>query len=165
MTPKVFYSACLLVLFSGATVFVLTAHKTSTAPTAYVAPDVFVPAGAEAPPKAPGILVNAVGYTCSKARSIMATYFDNPSSSTPASGEPPIPTGSVVLSFNNRDTMTLTQTLSADGARYANSDESFVFWSKGDGAMILQDGQQKDYMNCVVTQTPHTTTPTVPATR
>ncbi|MEI6843118.1 MAG: MliC family protein [bacterium] len=34
----------------------------------------------------------------------------------------------------------LTQTISASGARYANADESFVFWNKGNTAFVEQNG-------------------------
>lgn len=35
----------------------------------------------------------------------------------------------------------LPQAISASGARFANSDESFVFWNKGDTAFIEENGQ------------------------
>ena len=35
----------------------------------------------------------------------------------------------------------LTHAISASGARYANSDESFVFWNKGNTAFIEENGQ------------------------
>lgn len=37
---------------------------------------------------------------------------------------------------------------SADGARYANADESFVFWNKGNGAFITEQGTTT-YDGCV----------------
>jgi membrane-bound inhibitor of C-type lysozyme len=44
--------------------------------------------------------------------------------------------------------MTLAQTISADGARYANFDESFVFWGKGNGALVLEGGEEKSFVGC-----------------
>ena len=44
--------------------------------------------------------------------------------------------------------MTLPQTLSADGARYANADESIVFWSKGNGLTFTENGKET-YLGCV----------------
>ncbi|MCK9446031.1 MliC family protein [bacterium] len=41
----------------------------------------------------------------------------------------------------------LPQTISGSGARYANSDESIVFWNKGDTAFI-QEGELFTYENC-----------------
>ncbi len=43
----------------------------------------------------------------------------------------------------------LVQTISASGARYANLDESFVFWNKGDEALIMRDNAMDlSYKNC-----------------
>ena len=43
-----------------------------------------------------------------------------------------------------------SQTVSASGARYANADQSFVFWNKGQTAFIEENGKQT-YSGCVVT--------------
>jgi membrane-bound inhibitor of C-type lysozyme len=45
--------------------------------------------------------------------------------------------------------MYLTQTISGSGARYANADESIVFWNKGDTAFIQQNGKTT-IDNCVI---------------
>ena len=37
--------------------------------------------------------------------------------------------------------LTLPQAMSGSGARYANADESFVFWNKGDTAFIEESGK------------------------
>ena len=42
---------------------------------------------------------------------------------------------------------TLPQAMSASGARYANADESQVFWNKGDTAFIEENGQTT-YNDC-----------------
>jgi membrane-bound inhibitor of C-type lysozyme len=49
--------------------------------------------------------------------------------------------------------MTLPQVISADGARYAktDNDESFVFWTRGNGAFITENGTTT-YDNCVVVE-------------
>ncbi|HTW97059.1 MAG TPA: MliC family protein, partial [Candidatus Methylomirabilis sp.] len=70
-----------------------------------------------------------------------------------APGEPPIPTGSVKIVLSDGRNFDLPQTISADGSRYANSDESFVFWSVGDGALVLENNAEKDYTGCVVQPT------------
>jgi membrane-bound inhibitor of C-type lysozyme len=44
--------------------------------------------------------------------------------------------------------LTLPQTISASGARYANSSETFVFWNKGNGAFIEENGTTT-YQDCV----------------
>jgi hypothetical protein len=157
MSSKTFYFACVLVLLAGGIIFFKTKPSAS-----YTPPSAPALAGT-APLKAPGILINVVNYSCDGGKSIMAGYFEGTSQPVLAPGEPPVPTGSVALTFDGGRMMTLKQTISADGARYANSDESFVFWSKGNGAMILQNGQEKDYTNCVVAQSVATTTlPTIP---
>ncbi|MFA5109475.1 MAG: MliC family protein [Patescibacteria group bacterium] len=59
-------------------------------------------------------------------------------------GEPPIPSGKLQLTFSGGRQIVLPQTISADGARYANTDESLVFWDKGDEATFYQAGQTAD---------------------
>jgi len=45
----------------------------------------------------------------------------------------------------------LPQARSGSGARYANGDESFVFWNKGDTAFIEEDGKTT-YADCVTSR-------------
>jgi membrane-bound inhibitor of C-type lysozyme len=48
--------------------------------------------------------------------------------------------------------MELPQVISGSGARYANADESFVFWNKGDTAFITEgpdDNDNMTYKDCV----------------
>ncbi len=47
---------------------------------------------------------------------------------------------SVTFTEESLGTMTLPQAMSASGARYANADESIVFWNKGDSVFITQNG-------------------------
>ena len=47
-------------------------------------------------------------------------------------------------------THTLQQTASGSGIRYANESQSFVFWSKGDGAFVEEGPSQTEtYSNCM----------------
>ncbi len=46
----------------------------------------------------------------------------------------------VIFISTKLGTMMLPQTISADGARYANEDESIVLWNKGDSIFITQNG-------------------------
>jgi len=55
----------------------------------------------------------------------------------------PVPTGSVSLVLSDKREMILKQTISASGIRYANPDESFIFWSKGNGAFISEKDIQE----------------------
>ena len=100
--------------------------------------------------KAPTIrLINSIVYTCDQGKTISAEYYESDLKTVVTPDMPPTPTGSVKISLSDGRKMTLPQTISADGVRYANTDESFVFWSKGSGIMILENNQEKDYIGCV----------------
>lgn len=101
-------------------------------------------------PPAPSPTAQVV-YICDGDKTIDAAFYKGEPKPVKV-GEPPIPTGSVKLSLSDGRKFDLPQTISADGGRYANSDESFVFWSKGDGAMVLENNEEKDYTGCVVAE-------------
>ncbi len=93
--------------------------------------------------------INTVSYSCDQNKVLIAQYYEGPS--TVAANGMPIPGGHVVLTLANGSMMSVPQTVSADGARYANADESFVFWSKGNGAFVTEGANQtQTYTNCVV---------------
>ena len=73
-------------------------------------------------------------FTCEGGRSVEAT-FDNEKD-----------TVRLILS-DGRD-LTVPRALSASGARYANANESFVFWNKGNTAFIEELGT-RTYSGCV----------------
>ncbi len=105
-------------------------------------------------------LVSTVSYTCDAGKTITAAFYQvNSSSDTSAvaPGQPPVPTGTVNLSLSDGRSMTLAQTISADGARYQNADGTFVFWSKGNGALVLENNEQKSYIGCIVSSPTGTT--------
>lgn len=54
----------------------------------------------------------------------------------------------VDLQLSDGRRMTLPQVMSASGARYANSEQSVVFWNKGRTAFIEEAGHQT-YSACV----------------
>lgn len=90
----------------------------------------------------------SVTYSCDQDRTIDATYYSGEARAT-APGEMPQPGGSVVVSIDGAPAVTLKQTVSADGARYANADESLVFWNKGDQALIMRNNAMDlTYTNC-----------------
>ncbi len=91
-------------------------------------------------------LISQVSYVCDSEKTIEAKYFQGPDVSV-APGERPIPTGRVELELSDGRFMTLLQTISASGIRYANEDESIIFWSKGDGAFLTENGVEA-YQNC-----------------
>ena len=55
------------------------------------------------------------------------------------------------LSLSDGRNVILFQAISASGARYANQDESFVFWNKGDTAFIEENGIQT-FSSCLVSE-------------
>ena len=97
------------------------------------------PAAAEQP-------VATVRYTCEQNKTIIAAYFNGPTRTAP-NGQP-IPGGRVDISLSDGRKLSLPQTLSGSGIRYANADESFVFWSKGDTAFV-EEGKAMTYTGCV----------------
>ncbi|MBI2610350.1 MliC family protein [Candidatus Kaiserbacteria bacterium] len=56
--------------------------------------------------------------------------------------------GSIRLVLSDGRQLSLPQTVSASGVRYANTDESFVFWNKGITAYIEESGTQT-YSSCL----------------
>ena len=95
-------------------------------------------------------LISSVQYICNDNKIIHVNFYENDSIASTNENMPPVPGGSVKIKLNNENPITLTQTISADGGRYANKDESFVFWSKGNTALVLENNQQKNYTGCVV---------------
>jgi len=56
---------------------------------------------------------------------------------------------SVDLVLSDGRVFYLPQTISASGARYANDNESLIFWNKGDTAFIEENGTMT-YQDCLV---------------
>lgn len=76
-------------------------------------------------------LISDVSYDCDDKKSIQAIFYTN----------------QVVLTLSDGRKLTVPQAMSASGARYANADESFVFWNKGTTAFI-QEGQATTFSDC-----------------
>jgi len=81
--------------------------------------------------KQPEIIASAV-FACPESKAIYAEFTE----------------GQVKLILSDGRKITLPQTISASGARYTNSDESFIFWNKGNGAFI-EEGEFTTYQDCV----------------
>jgi len=93
--------------------------------------------------------VAQVTYICNDNKTIDATFYKGENKPVEP-GEPPIPSGSVKIVLSDGRNFDLPQTISASGIRYANSDESFVFWGKGNGAFVLENNVEKSYIGCIV---------------
>jgi len=94
-------------------------------------------------------------YQCDAGKTIDAQFYEGTTTPPSTPGQPPQPGGSVKVQLSDGRTMTLKQTISADGARYSDGDpqkqgaETFVFWSKGNGALVLENNEQKNYIGCI----------------
>lgn len=97
------------------------------------------------PPDAP---MSTVRYACLQNKTIVADFYDGKSSVGPEGR--PIPGGRVVVQLSDGRKFSLPQTLSASGVRYADSSETFVFWTKGDTAFVEEGSNQTvTYRDCV----------------
>ncbi len=89
-------------------------------------------------------------YACDAGKTITATFTEfAPPIPTNDPNMPPTPNGTADIVLSDGRTLTLNRTLSADGIRYANADESFVFWNKGNGALVLENNVEKSYIGCI----------------
>src|SRR3954452_14575040 len=74
-------------------------------------------------------------FACAGGKSIMAAFYSD----------------SVELKLSDGRRLKVPQAMSGSGARYANADESFVFWNKGDTAFITEGKAGKEtYSGCTV---------------
>jgi membrane-bound inhibitor of C-type lysozyme len=86
-------------------------------------------------------LVSSVVYVCADDKKLQASFYASEVTEE----------NSVTISFDGKATTTLPQAVSASGARYTTADESLVFWSKGDSALILREGTiDTQYRDCFV---------------
>lgn len=85
-----------------------------------------MPAKAPTTPEVSGeqIINQVVFYDQTTGEALPATFYED----------------KVTFTSTTLGTMTLPHALSADGARYANADESIVFWNKGNSVFITQNG-------------------------
>lgn len=78
-------------------------------------------------------------FACDGGKSIQATFVNATTATTTGN--------SVQLMLSDGRQMSLPQVISADGARYANADESFVFWNVGNGATVYENNKPT-FTNC-----------------
>lgn len=93
--------------------------------------------------------IAVISYVCKGGDAIVATYYGGVDTASINPDQPPVPGGSVTLRISDGRTLTLRQTISADGVRYANQNESFIFWSKSNTLLILEDDVEKSLVGCV----------------
>lgn len=95
-----------------------------------IAATIALPALAETP-------VASATFKCKEGKSIDATFYAD----------------SVELKLSDDRSLKLPQAISGSGARYANADESFVFWNKGDTAFVTEGEDGKEtYSDCAATK-------------
>ena len=80
-------------------------------------------------------VINSAIFNCADNKTIQAVFLKD----------------NVSLALSDGRHLQLPQGMSGSGARYVNTDESFVFWNKGDTAFIEEgkDTTYKDCMTCV----------------
>ena len=88
---------------------------------------VAAPALAETP-------IASATFKCEDGKSIAATFYAD----------------EVDLKLSDGRSMKVPQAMSGSGARYANKDETFVFWNKGDTAFVTEGKDEAmTYSDCV----------------
>jgi membrane-bound inhibitor of C-type lysozyme len=79
--------------------------------------------------------VNIVTFACVGDKTIHAVFYSD----------------EVHLDLSDGRSMNLPQTMSGSGIRYANKDESFVFWSKGNTAFVTEGADEKEtFSDCIL---------------
>jgi membrane-bound inhibitor of C-type lysozyme len=78
--------------------------------------------------------IATVKYVCAGGKTIDATYYEE----------------KVDVTLSDGRSLSLPQAMSGSGTRYANADESFVFWSKGNDAFVTEgDPDKPTFADCV----------------
>jgi membrane-bound inhibitor of C-type lysozyme len=91
--------------------------------------------------KATGRIINSVTFSCAGNKTIQVLFFEDKAE----------------LNLSDGRHMLLLQAISASGARYANTDESFVFWNKGNTAFI-EESNKTTFKDCIATGTDQAST-------
>jgi membrane-bound inhibitor of C-type lysozyme len=86
--------------------------------------------------KATGRIITSITFSCAGNKTIQVLFFDDKAEITLSDGRH----------------MLLLQAISASGARYANTDESFVFWNKSNTAFI-EESHKTTFKDCITTST------------
>jgi membrane-bound inhibitor of C-type lysozyme len=94
--------------------------------------------------------VIACACACVHAKTIHATFHCDGGKSIVAAFENGAQS-SVDLTLSDGRHLALPHARSADGARYASADESFVFWNKGNTAIVEEKGHTT-FSGCVTSE-------------
>lgn len=78
-----------------------------------------------------------VSYSCKDEKALIATYKAQ----------------SVEVALSDGRMLKLPQTLSGSGVRYANDEESIIFWTKGNGAFLVE-GEVTTFEDCIESPLP-----------
>ncbi len=92
--------------------------------------------------------IASVKYICDEGKTLTAIFFESKSVLATSTNTQDISHGFVIVKLDDGRSFELIQTISADGGRYANKDESFVFWDKGVNLIILEFDTERFYKNC-----------------
>jgi membrane-bound inhibitor of C-type lysozyme len=79
--------------------------------------------------------ISSAIYRCDSDKFIIADYFDR----------------EVTLRLSDNRLIMLPQTISASGVRFADENEVFIFWNKGNTAFIDELGEQT-FSNCIANE-------------
>lgn len=94
-------------------------------------------------------LMSTVEYVCDGDKKVSTSFYQGPEAPRPEPGEIPVSNDSVDVAFDNGSKMSLRHVVSASGARFANEDESFVFWTRGYDAFVMKNDEiDTEYENC-----------------
>lgn len=77
--------------------------------------------------------INSVAYACKDGKTIQAVFYQS----------------KVKLTLSDKRNLSLPQTKSADGERFANKKETTIFWGKGNGA-TLTENNKVTFDNCKI---------------
>jgi membrane-bound inhibitor of C-type lysozyme len=76
--------------------------------------------------------ITSATYSCANAKKIQAVFFED----------------KVELMLSDARSLLLLHAMSGSGARYTNTDQSFVFWNKGNTAFI-EERAKVTFKDCV----------------
>jgi membrane-bound inhibitor of C-type lysozyme len=89
---------------------------------------------------------SSMSYRCSEGKTIEVQFVEDDQFVRDPAEQPQ---GTAILELSDGRTLELKETPSADGQRFANDDATFIFWVNGNGALILENNEERSYVGCV----------------